>query len=124
MRRISLAAFFYAVPVLAGTAILGAYIGTAAMRDIEPSTRLIWFWCFLVWLALTSWIISDSRGRTNISRPFCFGGVALLFTFPYAVYYLFKTKGWFAPLWFLGAIVLLSTCFIAGLSASLLVGAT
>lgn len=119
--RLHLISSFYVIAAVVAFAVLGAYFGVASIHDVEPSGALVRLWGLLVSVTLISWIISDSRGRTNISGPFCFGALALFLALPYAPYYLVKTRGRLGLLWILGAIALLCVCFVAGFFAALLV---
>jgi hypothetical protein len=63
-------------------------------RDTDPGDGTGLMTRFVAVLFLVLWVESDSRGRSNIYRPFEFGYLLLFLWLPYLPYYLWKTRRW------------------------------
>jgi hypothetical protein len=82
---------------------------------VQPSESADRLWGVLYKVLLAGWIISDSEGRTGISRPFCFGFLLLFFGYLYAPYYLLRTRGGAGLLWIAGGVALLFAGYLVPL---------
>jgi hypothetical protein len=70
-----------------------------------PDTALLVDFLNIIFLIL--WIDADSKGRQQITRPFDYGFLLYLFWLPYLPYYLWRTRGPWGLLIFVGFLILL-----------------
>jgi hypothetical protein len=89
--------------------VLGASVGLyeAALfyngQNVGESFAATWQTVAVLLLAM--WVEADSRGRTDVYRPFEMGLFVVIFAIPYVPYYLFKTRGIAGFAWLIGAII-------------------
>ena len=62
---------------------------------------------FLYITLIVLWIDADSKDHPQIARPFDFGFLLYIYWLPYIPYYLWRTRGFFGLLMFVGLIILL-----------------
>jgi hypothetical protein len=79
--------------LVAGSLLVGACEGLIFWCDAEPSSAVSRSWPFLFSILLALWIDQDSRGRSNIYRPFDFSFLVYFVSILYAPYYLWRTRG-------------------------------
>jgi len=68
----------------------------------EASPALLWLSGWSCIFMLIMWVDADSRGRSNIYRPYEFGQLVLLFWLPYLPFYLWRTRRWLGLLMLVG----------------------
>lgn len=88
-------------------AAVGLYEGILFYFGNAAGPRLQAAWSLVAILLLGMWMEADSRGRSNIYRPFEFGWFVILFAVPYLPYYLVKTRGALGIVWLVAFIFIL-----------------
>lgn len=72
---------------------VGSIEAAAYHSGFYANARALSLWGFVFPLVLAWWVAADSRGRTDIYRPFEFGWLVLYSLPLYLPYYLFRTRG-------------------------------
>lgn len=81
------------VGLVAGSLIVGIDQAVFYWCRVEPTNALSFYWPFVFSILLALWIDQDSRGRTNVYRPFDFSFLIYFTSIFYAPYYLWRTRG-------------------------------
>ena len=77
-----------------GSVLVGAHDAVFYWRDVDPDTTIASFWSVAFVVLLVLWLERDSRGRSEVQRPFDFDFLVFLFWLPYLPYYLWRTRRW------------------------------
>jgi hypothetical protein len=83
----------YLIAFGALSALTALYAALAYWHDIGPSEPLLSLSTFASAVLVGMWVDADSRGRTNIYRPFEYGWLVYVYWLPYVPYYLWRTRG-------------------------------
>ena|ERR1700722_6371857 len=75
--------------------------------NVEPNPIAVFVGEFLCVMLIVLWVDADSKDRPQITKPFDYGFLVYLFWLPYLPYYLWRTRGAFGLVIFLGFLVLL-----------------
>jgi hypothetical protein len=79
--------------LIAGSLLVGVHQAVFYWRDLESASALSHYWPFLFSILLALWIDEDSRGRSNVYRPFDYRFLIYFTSIFYAPYYLWRTRG-------------------------------
>jgi hypothetical protein len=84
----------YLIAFIMMTVMSAIYQSVIFWLDVPTSERLVLLCEFSCVFMLVMWVDADSRGRSNIYRPYEFGQLVLLFWLPYLPFYLWRTRRW------------------------------
>jgi hypothetical protein len=90
---------------------VGLYETAVFHAGQEVSEDFGFAWQLVSGILVAMWVEADSRGRTNIYRPFEFGLLILIFSVAYVPYYLMKTRGPVGVAWLLALVIVFSLGF-------------
>lgn len=92
--------------LIAGSLLVGVYEAVFFWSGEVPASAFSRCWSFLFSILLALWIDEDSRGRTQIYRPFDFPFLVYFISIFYAPYYLWRTRGTKGAVASLGLVIL------------------
>jgi hypothetical protein len=72
--------------------VFAVYKGVLQWNYVETSRGAEWITTIVAVLFLVLWIDADSKGRTEICRPFEYGYLLLFLWLPYLPYYMWRTR--------------------------------
>jgi hypothetical protein len=85
--------FALLLALVVGSCLVAAYDVVCYLRDADPVNPFSIYWPVLFSVLLALWIAEDSKGRSNIYRPFEFSFLVYFWSLFYLPYYLWRTRG-------------------------------
>jgi len=102
----------YLVAFCALSLLMAIYGGVTSWYGIRTSEPLLDLSTFISLILIALWVDADSRGRSNIYRPYEYGWLVYIYWIPYVPYYLWRTRGAKGLLSFAGVVCLLVSWWI------------
>jgi hypothetical protein len=102
----------YLIAFGALSVLTALYGGITFWYDVRTSEPLLSLSAFISAILVGMWVDADSRGRSNIYRPYEHGWLTYVYWIPYVPYYLWRTRGAKGLLVFAGLLFLLRSWWI------------
>lgn len=83
----------YLIAFAALSLLSALYGGISFWHDLGASEPLLGLSTFISVILVAMWVDADSRGRSNIYRPYEHGWLVYTYWIPYVPYYLWRTRG-------------------------------
>ena len=85
--------FDYLIAFGALSLLTAVYGGLSSWYDVGASEPLLSLSTFISAILVAMWVDADSRGRSDVYRPYEHGWLVYVYWIPYVPYYLWRTRG-------------------------------